>query len=99
METLFRSNKIKILALFLLVSLNSLAQTCDVSYSIDSGKACIDWSELKVSAIVVTFPNDQMITIPTLGETRLNMEVLACGDYLIELIDDKKTIKTITIKI
>lgn len=89
----------KTLTLFLLISLNSLAQTCDVSYSIDSGKACIVWSELKVSAIVVTFPNEQRITIPTLGETKLNMDVATYGSYLIEFIEDKKTIKTITIEI
>lgn len=89
----------KTLALFLLISLNSLAQTCDVSYSIDSGKAYIDWSELTVSSIVVTFPDAQTITIPTLGETRLSIEVATYGNYFIQFIENKKTIKTITIEI
>ena len=89
----------RILIIFLFIGFNLFSQNDEIRYSIESNKACIEWSNLNVNTVRITFPNEQKIAIPTLGETRLNMEIVTYGTYLIEFIEDKKTIKTITIEI
>jgi hypothetical protein len=70
-----------------------------VTYSIDNNLANIEWSNLTADVVIITFPNNQKITILTLDETRLNMEVPLSGLYTIEFVNNKKTINTLIIEI
>ena len=71
----------------------------DFTYSIDNNLANIEWSNLTADVVIITFPNNQKITILTLDETRLNMEVPLPGLYTIEFVNNKKTINTLIIEI
>lgn len=91
----------KLLIFFLLINVSAFSQNCksDVTYSIDNSLANIEWPNLNADAVIITFPNNQKITILTLDETRLNMEVTLSGRYTIEFINNKKTINTLIIEI
>ena len=101
MEKILRSNHMKSLILFLLINVSAFSQTCksEVTYSVDNNLANIEWSNLAADIVIITFPNNQKITILTLDETRLNMEVPLPGLYTIEFVNNKKTINTLIIEI
>jgi len=91
----------KKLIIFLLLSSSSFAQTGDrlIDFRVEEGRASINWQSFEVESLIITLPNNQKITFPTLGEHRLNLDSPIPGRYLIEFIFDRKTVNSIKIEI
>lgn len=93
----------KALAVLLLTTSFCFSQmaepTVDLSIDSENNKVSVTWSDVKISEVKIIFPDQREFVCPTLGETRLYMEGCIRGRYVLELIEDKKTRKTLNITI
>lgn len=93
----------KALAVLLLTTSFCFSQmaepTVDLSIDLKNNKVSVTWSDVSISEVKIIFPDQRELIFPTLGETQLNMDGYIRGNYVLELIEDKKTRKTLNITI